>query len=139
MNPFKVPRLPNRVSAGLVPLRIVAGLAFMFHGWGKIQNPTGWMPPDAGFHEALLAAAAISEFVGGAAWILGLLTPLFSLGLAGTMCVATWLHAVQRGDPFVGSPSYELALLYLTVAILLLLAGPGKFSLDRVLFGERGG
>ena len=36
------------------------------------------------------------------------------------------------GHPFVsqGGPSYELALVYLAVAGLLLVSGPGKFSVD---------
>ena len=134
--------LSARVSAGLLSLRLVAGLAFMFHGYGKIMNPFGWMGEDAGVPGILQAAAAVSEFVGGLCWMLGLLTPVASLGLACTMVGAVHLHAVILGDPFVasgpGQGSYELALLYLCISILLLLAGPGQFSLDRVAFGEKG-
>ena len=85
----------------LLLIRVVAGLAFTMHGWGKIQNPFGWMGPDGfapGIFEAL---AAISEFGGGLAWIMGLVTPLASLGIAFTMAVAFWFHAFMRGDPFV--------------------------------------
>jgi putative oxidoreductase len=74
------------------------------------------------------------------AWILGLLTPLASLGIASTMAVAFSFHAVVRGDPFVsmtGGPSFELAAVYFCVALLLLAAGPGRVSLDRTLFGPR--
>jgi putative oxidoreductase len=137
---FKPLPLSGRVSAGLLILRLVAGLAFMFHGYGKIQNPMGWMGPDSGFPGILLALAAVSEFGGGLAWMLGLLTPLACLGLACTMSVAVGMHAVVRGDPFVAQGpggSYELALIYLCVAVLFLLAGPGRFSLDRVFFGEK--
>jgi len=45
-----------------------------------------------------------------------------------------------RGDPFVsmtGGPSFELSLVFLTVAVLTSLAGPGRFSVDRKLFGSR--
>jgi putative oxidoreductase len=117
-------------------------MAFAFHGFGKIQNPFGWMGPDATVPGFLQMLAAVSEFGGGIAWMLGFLTPLFSLGLLCTMAVATYMHAFVFGDPFVasgaGKGSYEPASVYLCVAILLLLAGPGRFSLDRVIFGEKG-
>ena len=136
---FTVPGSSTFGDFSLLLLRFVAGLAFMLHGWGKIQNPFGWMGPDAfapGFFQAL---AAVSEFGGGLAWILGLLTPLASLGIASTMVVAAAMHAIMRGDPFVSSsgPSYELAVLYFCIAVLLIAAGPGRFSLDRRIFGRR--
>jgi putative oxidoreductase len=127
-------------DVALLLIRIVAGLAFMMHGWGKIQNPFGWLGPD-GFAPGLFQAlAALSEFAGGLAWILGLLTPLASLGILSTMAVAFWFHAFMRGDPFVamaGGPSFELAVLYFSVALLLMAMGPGRFSLDRKIFGSR--
>lgn len=137
---FQVPPLTTPASAGFLLLRLVAGLAFMHHGWGKIQSPFGWMGPEAGTPGIFQALAALSEFGGGLAWILGLLTPLASFGIACTMAVAVHFHAVVRGDPFVGSgpgPSYELALLFLTLAVVFILAGPGKFSADKAIFGER--
>jgi putative oxidoreductase len=137
---FKPLRLSPRVSAGLLILRLVAGLAFISHGYGKITEPFAWMPPEAGVPSILQGMAAFSEFGGGLAWILGLLTPLASFGLACTMAVAVWMHAVVRGDPFVPTGpegSYELASIYLCVAVLLILTGPGRFSLDRVVFGKR--
>lgn len=136
---FKPLRLSGRVSAGLLIFRLVVGLAFLFHGSGKIQNPFGWMGPDAGVPGAFQALAAVSEFGGGLAWMLGLLTPLASFGLACTMTVAVWMHAAVLHDPFVslqGGRSYELAGVYLCAAVLLLLAGPGRFSVDRIVFGE---
>jgi putative oxidoreductase len=99
------------------------------------------MGPDATIPGIFQALAAISEFGGGIAWMLGLLTPLFSFGLLCTMVMAVRLHAFVLKDPFVasgpGGGSYELAAVYLCVALLLLFAGPGRFSLDRALFGER--
>ena len=128
----------GRGAAGLLVLRMVAGLAFMFHGWGKIQHPFTWMGPDAGMPGILQALAAVSEFGGGLAWILGVLTPLFSLGILCTMAVATHMHAIVRGDPFVGKEgSYELALVYFCVALLLLLIGPGRLSIDAMLFRKK--
>ncbi|HYF50522.1 MAG TPA: DoxX family protein [Planctomycetota bacterium] len=137
---FKVPPLSTRASAALLLLRVVAGVAFMHHGWGKIQNPTGWMGESSGIPGFFQALAAISEFGGGLAWIIGLLTPLASFGLACTMAVAVHFHAVIRGDPFVAKgpgASYEPAALFFCIAILFILAGPGRFSLDRLIFGEQ--
>jgi putative oxidoreductase len=141
MKLFKTLPLPASASLGILAVRLVAGLAFVLHGWGKIQDPLGWDQGQTGFHPALLALAAVSEFGGGIAWILGFLTPLASLGIGSTMGVATWLHAMKMGDPFVstgpGQGSYEISAVYLAIALLLLLAGPGILSLDRRVFGER--
>ena len=130
---------PALTSAALLALRAIGGVAFILHGWGKIQNPFGWMGEESPVPGIFQALAALSEFGGGIAWIIGLVTPLASFGLLCTMLVATLLHAVIKGDPFVnpGGPSYELALVYLGISLLFLAAGPGRFSLDAKIFGER--
>lgn len=139
-NIFKPLALTNSASFALLFLRIVAGLAFMLHGWGKIQHPFTWMGPEAVVPHFFQAAAALSEFVGGFLWIVGLFTPLASLGIACTMSFATWTHAVILHDPFVSKGSggsYELALVFVGVALVLILVGPGRFSIDNAVFGER--
>ena len=60
----------------LLLIRLVMGYAFILHGWGKIQNPMGWMGPDATVPGVLQLLAAVSEFGGGIALIIGLLTRL---------------------------------------------------------------
>lgn len=127
-------------STGLLVLRLFCGYAFMVHGWGKIQKPFSWMPPEMGYPGILLALAALAEFGGGLAWILGLLTPVASFGLACTMTVAAWFHVVISKQGMVATgpgPSGEPAMVYLCVAIALLLVGPGRFSVDAVLFREK--
>lgn len=122
----------------LLLLRVVCGCAFLIHGWGKIQHPMGWMGPSSSVPPLFQLLAAISEFGGGIAWILGLGTRLASLGIGATMAVAVTFHVAVFRDPFVnprGSGSYELALLYLLVAILFFAHGPGRASLDRRLLG----
>jgi putative oxidoreductase len=117
-------------SGALLLLRIVAGVAFMLHGWSKIRNPLGWMGPEAPVPGIFQLAAALSEFGGGLLWILGLLTPVASVGILATMVVAVFVH-VGRGDAFVGG--WELATVYLVIAVVLLLVGPGRFSADAKL------
>ena len=129
----------GRGAVGLLMLRLVTGAAFMLHGWPKIQNPFGWMdqPNVASPPGILQALAAFSEFGGGLALILGLLTPLAALGIACTMVGALAMVHLPLGDPFVGTsgkPSFEWALGYLANVILLFLIGPGVLSLDSLLF-----
>jgi putative oxidoreductase len=137
---FGVREHSKTVDLSLLLIRLVAGIAFMFHGWGKIQNPFGWMGPDGFAPGFLQALAALSEFGGGLAWVLGVLTPLASFGIASTMAVASYFHAIMQGDPFVskgGGPSFELAAVYCCLAVLLIAIGPGRVSLDRLIFGRR--
>jgi putative oxidoreductase len=99
-------------SVGLLALRLVMGAAFILHGWPKIQNPVAWMGPDAPVPAILQAAAALAEFGGGMALIVGLLSRLASLGIATNMIVALGMVHLPHGDPFVGKPgktSYEPA------------------------------
>ena len=127
-----------RASVGLLLLRIYAGSALMEHGGAKIQNPMHWMDRGGDAPPGILQAlAAVSEFFGGLGLVVGLLTPIAAFGIACTMLVAVRKH-VGHGDPFVahGGPSFEPALGYLVTAALLMLAGPGKFSLDARAFGR---
>jgi putative oxidoreductase len=138
---FKPAPHSARVSIGLLAIRIVVGLAFVLHGSGKIQHPFSWMGENSGYPAFLLGLAALSEFGGGIAWILGLLTPLACFGIACTMLVALRLHVFILHDPFVATApkqsSFELAAVYLAVAVLLALVGPGRFSVDRLAFGQK--
>lgn len=126
----------TRASIGLLLLRLVLGLAMTIHGWPKIQNPTNWAGD--GFPAFLQLLAAVSEFGGGIAWIIGCLSVLASFGLFCTMAMATYVHMIVKGDPFVGKDgSYELALIYFVFAIAIMVAGPGKFSVDQYLFKSK--
>lgn len=135
---FAVLPLSQKVDIGFFLLRLIVGVAFILHGWGKIQSPMGWMGPDSPVPGVFQALAALSEFGGGIALILGFLTRLASLGLLFTMAVAVYTHAIVMGDPFVGREgSYELAAIYFFISLLFVLAGPGSISLDRKVFGVR--
>lgn len=141
MRLFFVDYVGGRGAWGLLIVRLIFGAGIMLHGWGKIQHPFSWMGPDAGVPGVLQFLAALSEFGGGLALILGLLTPLAMFGLACTMLYAIFVVHVPRGDSFVaqgpGKGSYEIAAAYLAITLLMILTGPGIYSLDAKLFGRR--
>jgi putative oxidoreductase len=137
---FAIRRQPLETDLVVLFIRLVVGYAFMLHGWGKIQNPLGWMGPTSSVPGIFQALAAISEFGGGFALITGFLTRLGAFGIACTMAVAVFLHRFVLKDPFVnltGGRAYELAAAYLVVAAYFVISGPGRYSLDRLIFGTK--
>jgi putative oxidoreductase len=126
-----LPEIPShRASLGLLVLRLVAGGAMMSHGWGKIQNPFHWMDKAASPAPAVFQLlAAIAEFFGGLGIIVGALTVVASFGVLSTMVVAINTH-VGKGDPF---GKWELASLFLCIAVMLICVGPGAFSIDALV------
>lgn len=133
-SPFE---LSGRASFSMLLFRIVMGSAFVMHGLPKIQHAMTWMT-DAGMGELpgiIQAMAAVSEFGGGIALILGLLTPLAALGIMGTMVGAMAMVHIPMGHPFVavGAPSFEMALLYMISSLMIFSAGPGQYSIDAVM------
>ena len=79
------------------------------------------------------------ELLGGAAVAIGLLSPLAALGLFAVSAVAAWTtmvdklpkHPIDATDSFA-SVLYQPEVLYMTMAIVVVLAGPGSYSLDGV-------
>jgi putative oxidoreductase len=134
--------LRGRTGAALLLLRLVVGSALVLHGWQKIGNPFHWMDkmPDAppAFLQGL---AVLAEVGGGAALIVGLLAPIAALGVICDMAYALIFVHWPKGDPFVAATasgsSYERALVYLAAAVALFLTGPGRYSLDALLFKRR--
>lgn len=121
---------------GLLVLRLsIGGLMLWQHGLEKIKGYEKFagFVADSGLPrpEVLAPLAAGAEVVGAALFALGLLTRVGALAVAGTMAVAAFY--IQRDD---GLAKQEMALLYLAAATCVLLAGPGRFSLDRALFAK---
>lgn len=118
---------------GLLILRLFAGIAFtVAHGLVKVQNPgiaiNSARSLNFPVHELFGWAAILSEFLGGILLALGLLTRPAALFIAGTMCVAAFM--VHGNDGF---KTQELALVYLSVMILFLCTGGGRFSVDSLI------
>ena len=123
-------------DGAMLLLRLWLGSMMIMHGWGKVfggvENLTERVT-QMGFPlpEFFAWSAAFSEFAGGILLVLGLFTRPASFFVAATMIVAGFIRHFD--DPFAKK---ELALTYLVMAIVILIAGPGKTSLDRLLFGN---
>ena len=132
----------GRRSVGLLAVRLVSGAGLMLHGWPKIAHAFSWMGPDSPVPGFLQACSAAAEFVGGLGLILGLLAPVAALAVMINMIVALAIVHIPHGDPFVGSKpgqhSAESAVVYLAMAFLIVMAGPGKYSLDVLWVGRHG-
>jgi putative oxidoreductase len=122
---------------GPIALRFALGTVFMAHGWGKITGPVG--TPEGfniegwGWPAPLFWAWAVAlvETFGGLCVVVGLLTRLSAFLIACVMAVAILQVRLQQG--FVGGFEFEFTLLM--VAIALVLAGPGRLSVDRDILG----
>jgi len=123
----------------LAPLlgRLAVGLLFLSTGWGKVHSldkVTQFFVQLKIPMPALNAVVvAYSELVCGALLVIGLLTRLATVPLIVSMVVAILtakLADIHNVFDLVGADEFT----YLCVLIMLALIGPGKASLDQVLF-----
>jgi putative oxidoreductase len=97
------------------------------HGTSNIVESMGYRPG-----QVWATAAAAGELGGGVLTGLGLLSPLGPLGAMSVMATAT--AKVHWGKPvWVTSGGAELPLTNMAAAGAIALAGPGRWSLDRLL------
>ena len=118
-------------------LRIWLGVMMVYHGvpkfFGDRSGMIGWLS-DVGVPapEFFAFMAGFGEFVGGVLLILGLVTRPAAILTTITMLVAVF--GKHLDDPF---GKKELGLAYLVMSLVILIAGPGRHSLDRIFFGRK--
>ncbi|GAB7036590.1 MULTISPECIES: DoxX family protein [Catenuloplanes] len=118
--------------------RIGIGAVFIAHGWQKLV--TNGVDGTAGFFGSVgiplpTAAAwfaALVEVGGGAALILGLLTPVFGALLALNM-LGAYIFVHAGNGMFVDTGGAELVLVLGAGALMLAAVGAGRFSVDALL------
>jgi uncharacterized membrane protein YphA (DoxX/SURF4 family) len=128
------------LALALLALRIGLGVELVVHGWPKIKNPggmAGWLG-QMGMKPAVFWSwiAALTEFLGGLALIVGLLTRPAALFVAGQfLVIILYVKLGKLKAPFTTpqAAGWEWDWLILFMGLSLLLAGPGAYSLDRVL------
>jgi len=129
------------------PVRLALGIVFIAHGAQKVLGYWGgqgfsafiqFKPPFEFMRPGWLwmAAAALSELIGGILVLLGLLTRLGALAIAIVMLVA--ILGVHWGAFFANNKGIEYPFALLAMSIALIIAGGGQASVDRLLMNGGG-
>ncbi|MEY2473923.1 MAG: putative oxidoreductase [Actinomycetota bacterium] len=134
------------VDMALLIIRVVAGTTLAAHGAQKLFgwfgghgiDGTGAFLQSMGFPRVHAWLAALTEFGGGLAHALGLLTPLAGAAVAGVMLVAIAVAHWKNGF-FSMSGGFEFPLVLATAGIAIAFSGPGAWSLDHLFGWSLGG
>jgi putative oxidoreductase len=117
----------------LLIVRIASALAFLYHGAGVLFGAFGG-PGAAGFagftHTSLTIAylVGLAQFCGGLAMLTGIFARIGAFCIAIVMVGAIQMVHLRNGFD-IGRGGMEYALTQLLIAIAILVAGAGKYSL----------
>jgi len=118
-------------------LRVVAGLALVTHGVGKIADPFGaaGMVEGLGFYPGAFWSLMLSltEFVGGILIAVGFLTRPASFAAMFVLLVTVYFHWVTLGQGYSGS---EKSILWAAIFFYFALRGGNRHSVDARLGKE---
>lgn len=118
------------INLGLAILRIVPSAFMLTHGYPKLMNlingNTEFANPFGIGQAPSLFLTVVAEFVCPLLIIIGFKTRWAAIPTAITMFVAGFI--IHGADPFGRK---EMALMYLTAFVVIMLLGPGKYSVDR--------
>ena len=135
MNSFLSSSKLTSVDTGIAIIRIIVGLFMLYHGWevfdtGKIKEYAGW-DSFKGFSSPLLMAylGKGSEFVAGLLLATGFLT---RIGCIIVICTLSYIaFFIGHGEIWM---SDQYPFLFVLLALVFIFTGPGKWSVDGLLF-----
>jgi putative oxidoreductase len=132
---------PDSINLALLVFRVAIGAVMLAHGYnhiyggGKIAGTARWFE-SLGMRPGIVHAwlASLTELAGGAALILGLLTPLGGAAVIGVMLVA-WITNHRGNGFFIFRPGegWEYVMTLTFAGLLLAVLGAGKWSLDQAI------
>jgi putative oxidoreductase len=113
---------------GPLPIRILAGIAFIAHGTPKLVDPamTQGFFGNIGLPPEMAIPIGLLQVIGGFLILVGILTRIASILFIIEMVGAILLAKIS--DEFVGG--YELELILIAIAVSLFLTGPGRISVE---------
>ena len=133
-------------SLGLLFARLPLGLSLAYTGYHKIHDigvdqfasmsadrVPGFMPPAFGSY--YLHAVPYAEVTLGALLVVGLLSRVS--GLLASLMLLSFAIAVTGFRDYSGALPFQAPVVYGCFALVTLFAGPGKVSLDGLLFRGR--
>ncbi len=117
----------------LLFIRIALAIVFVIHGWLKFSGleaaGEAFGSLGAPMPHFLAFVAAVIEFFGGIAILLGLYSRIAAGLIACTM--ATAIFSVHFADGFVGGYEYPFVLLFVALAVVF--GGPGKMTINYII------
>jgi len=130
------PLIPYTGYLALI-LRVWVGANFVIHARPKLQSmpQTIQSMKGLGVPAGATYAATALELGGGIALILGLLVPIVGLFFVLFMVSASVMKKRKMHAEYIsaGKPSYEIDVLYVALALVLVFLGAGVLSLDGAL------
>lgn len=131
---FPKPIESTGYSIFLLAMRIFFGLMLMVHGINKFIHYADLcftFPDPIGFGSEIgLQLAIFAELICSVGFILGAFYRLCMIPMLATMAVAFLF--IHRGNIAEG----EMAFIYFYTFLLMYIAGPGKFSIDTLLYNH---
>ena len=131
-------KAPAMTDLVLLISRVALGVILLAHGWQKFNewtlDGTAAAFAEMGIPAATAAAtfSAVVEMFGGAALILGLLTPLMALlNVVNLLGALVLVHA--GNGVFVTDNGYELVLALAAGLLVIATLGAGKLSVDGLI------
>ena len=129
---FYIPQAESPVDIALLILRLTAGIFMLHHGYSKMENFTEMQYKFISFlglgGSISLCLTIFAEFFCSIALIFGMFSRLVLIPLLINIFVA--IIVGHQGDIFgKGEP----AALYFMMYLVLIISGPGKYSVDAIL------
>jgi len=127
------PKESSRVDCALLVLRVASAIVFLYHGSAILFGAFGGPGPEkfAGFMHAPVIVGyliGLAQFAGALAMLTGILIRVGAVCIIVVMLGAIFLVHLPHGFD-VSKGGIEFALTQLLIAVAILLAGGGRYSL----------
>jgi putative oxidoreductase len=125
---------------GIAIVRIITGILLVWHGWEtfdaeKMKMYTGWFIERHYSNPAAWAyAGKIAELIAGTGFLFGLFTRLASFAAVAAFTGIIFILG-DKGKIFEGD---QHPFLFILLAVVFFVTGPGILSLDGIFFKKKG-